>query len=307
MVVLGRASVSVSSGGYGRHRHLPYLLCTKRSSVVASDYDDMNLAWVSDPHLDHCAQPRRRRFFAELAAAQPDAVVISGDIAEMPTLAAMLTSFAEAIPAPVLFVLGNHDAYHGTVAAAKRVALETCRRHENLIFLDEGVVWNAAADTAVIGHSSWYDGRLGDRGPTSRVSLADFSLVGDLAPLAWSRPLLFERLAQLGDEAAAAFAETLPRALTGHRRVIAVTHVPPFIDVCRWGGRTSDPDHLPFFSCHAVGECLRDIMAEHSDRELLVLSGHTHEHAAATILPNLSARNAAATYGDPRFEIIAMG
>jgi len=42
----------------------------------------MNIAWVSDPHLDHCDEPRRGRFLEELAAARPGIVVVSGDIAE---------------------------------------------------------------------------------------------------------------------------------------------------------------------------------------------------------------------------------
>jgi hypothetical protein len=71
-------------------------------------------------------------------------------------------------------------------------------------------------------------------------------------------------------------------------------------------GQPSDPDYLPFFTCHAVGECLRGIMTARPDRELLVLSGHTHERAEATILPNLLARNAAATYGHPLFETLSL-
>lgn len=266
----------------------------------------MNVAWVSDPHLDHCDERRRRLFLDELAAARPEAVVVSGDIAEQPTLSDMLGLFAKAVAAPVLFVLGNHDAYRGTVAGAKQVAREAVARHRNLVFLDDGVVWPLSPGTAVVGHSSWYDGRLGDRGPRNRVSLTDFSAVGDLAPIAWSRHLLFDRLGALGDEAAAAFAAVLPRALADQRRLIAVTHVPPFAELCRWAGQPSDPDYLPFFSCHAVGECLRGIMAERPDREMLVLSGHTHERAEAWILPNLLARNAAATYGQPSFERLSL-
>jgi hypothetical protein len=266
----------------------------------------MNIAWVSDPHLDHCDEPRRRRFLDELAAARPGVVVVSGDIAEQPTLAQMLGLFAEAVAAPVLFVLGNHDAYRGTVAGAKRVAREAATRHRNLVFLDDGVIWPLSPDTAVVGHSSWYDGRLGDHGPRNRVSLSDFSMVGDLAPIAWSRQLLFERFGELGDEAAAAFAAVLPQALATHRRVIAVTHVPPFAEVSRWAGQPSAADYLPFFTCHAVGECLRGIMTARPDRELLVLSGHTHERAEATILPNLLARSATAVYGRPTFQMLSL-
>lgn len=74
----------------------------------------------------------------------------------------------------------------------------------------------------------------------------------------------------------------------------------------RKAGRLSKPDALPFFTCHAVGACLRTIMADRPDRDLLVLSGHTHERAEARILPNLLARNAAAAYGAPAFEWLSI-
>lgn len=264
----------------------------------------MKIAWVSDPHLDHCAEAVREQFLGDLAAAGADTVVITGDIAEQRTLGEMLGLFAAAVPVPVLFVLGNHDAYGGTVAGSKQAARDACGRHGNLVFLDDGTVWPLSAETAVVGHSSWYDGRLGERGPFNRVRLRDFSEVGDLAPLAWSRPLLFKRLGELGDEAAAALADVLPRALDLRRRAIVLTHVPPFAEVCRWAGRPSEPDFLPFFTCHAVGECLRTVMTDRKDGDCLVLSGHTHEPAEAGILGNLRARNAGAAYGAPGFEML---
>lgn len=76
----------------------------------------MDVAWVSDPHLDHCDDSARRRFLHDLATTRVDAVVIPGD-----------------------------------------------------------------------------------RGSCNRVSLTDFTLVGDLAPPAWSRPLLLDRLGKPGD------------------------------------------------------------------------------------------------------------
>ena len=52
-------------------------------------------------------------------------------------------------------------------------------------------------------------------------------------------------------------------------------------------------------ACGAVGEALTDIMAEHSDRSLTVLCGHTHGAGETQVLPNLLAMTGGTEYGRP--------
>jgi len=79
-----------------------------------------------------------------------------------------------------------------------------------------------------------------------------------------------------------------------------VTHVPPFRESAWYEGSYSADDWLPFFSCGAVGQVLRETMQARPDREMWVLCGHTHGSGTADILPNLRVLTGGAEYGSPQ-------
>jgi hypothetical protein len=80
-----------------------------------------------------------------------------------------------------------------------------------------------------LGHDGWADGRPGDYA-VSDVFLNDYLLIKELAGLDAEARL--GRLHDLDDEAAAHFRAGLPAALSGFRRLIVLTHVPPFREAC---------------------------------------------------------------------------
>ena len=130
--------------------------------------------------------------------------------------------------------------------------------------------------------------------------LNDYRLIEELSGLDER-----ERLGQLhalGDEAAAHFRAVLPEALARFRRLIVLTHVPPFREACWHQGRISDDDWLPHFSCRAVGDVLAEAMAAHPECEMTVLCGHTHSPGEAQILPNLRVLTGGAVYGRPAIQ-----
>jgi hypothetical protein len=151
--------------------------------------------------------------------------------------------------------------------------------------------------TALVGVDGWGDGRAGN-GWKTHVVLNDQTYVGDFHGLRTKE--IFDRLAALGEESAAIVREVLPRALDAHERVVMLTHVPPFRESCWHAGRISDDNWLPHFTCVAVGEACREIMARRADRSLEILCGHTHGGGEAQLLPNLRVRTGAAEYGHPR-------
>jgi hypothetical protein len=69
----------------------------------------------------------------------------------------------------------------------------------------------------------------------------------------------------------------------------------------------STDDWLPFFTCGAAGEVLRDAMATRPDATMTVLCGHTHGAGEATILPNLRVLTGAAEYGAPAVRAVDVG
>ena len=256
----------------------------------------MRLAWLTDLHLNFvdidCVEGLCRRIRDEGA----DAVLISGDIAEAPGVEAYLDLLGRQIDRPIYFVLGNHDFYRGGIVEVRAQDRRVLRRSPLIHWLSAEAAIELTPETGLIGHDGWADGRLGDYAG-SDVLLNDYFLIEDLAGLEPEARL--EQLHALGDEAATHFRSTLPQALGRYRRVIALTHVPPFREACWHRGNLSDDAWLPHFACKAVGDALMEIMSAHPDRELLVLCGHTHSAGEAGILPNLKVRTGAAEYGRP--------
>lgn len=253
-------------------------------------------AWMTDIHLNFIDHGKITKFCNQIVTTGVDGALITGDIAEAPSLSMLLTLMTEKLAMPIYFVLGNHDYYRGRISEVRAAMRELGRRHPQLFWMPAADVIELSPDTALVGHDGWGDGRLGDY-HRSPVRLNDFIAIHDLAGL--NRRDLLAALKRLGDEAADHLGRTTEHALTRARRVVVLTHVPPFRESCWHEGAISDDDWLPFFTCHAVGETLRALMQRHPDRELLVLCGHTHGAGVARILPNLEVRTGGAVYGAP--------
>ena len=182
-----------------------------------------------------------------------DAVLLGGDIGEAPDVAESLEDLDARLGLPIHFVLGNHDYYRGTSPASapgwRRSAPD---RPGSSTWRQAGVV-ALTEETGLVGHDGWGDGRLGDYA-RSEVLLNDYLLIEELSGL--DKEDRLGRLHALGDEAAAHFRTLLPEALERFRRLIVLTHVPPFREACWHRGRISDDEWLPHFSCRAVGEVL---------------------------------------------------
>jgi 3',5'-cyclic AMP phosphodiesterase CpdA len=257
------------------------------------------LAWATDIHLNFLSASGMDTFCASLAREEPDAVLITGDIAEAPSLASLLSVVAAELETPIYFVLGNHDFYRGSISRVREAVRALCRQSSWLAWLPgEGVV-SLGEDVALIGVDGWADGRLGDYS-RSPVVLNDYVLIAELAGL--TRAARLAMLNGLGDEEAARLGELLDAALGAHRRVIVGTHVPPFKEACWHEGKISNDDWLPHFSCRATGEVLRRAALARPDRKIRVLCGHTHGAGTAEILPNLKVVTGGAEYGEPRVQ-----
>lgn len=273
----------------------------------------MRLAWATDIHLDFLDDAGVRSFAAELAAPRADAVILSGDLSHAERLEHHLRLLAQGIPGPLYFVLGNHDYYGSSIAAVREAVLDLGARRPRLCWLPAAGVVRLTDRTALVGCDGWADARLGAP-DTTPVALNDFFHIDDLAatidPLARARPALFPgtdrrplhaALRALGDAEAAACRALLLPALREFERVLVVTHVPPFADACWYQGHRSD-EWLPYFTCAAVGDVLRELAAAHPTRELTVLCGHTHGAGEAQILPNLRVLTGGAEYRRPALQ-----
>lgn len=251
------------------------------------------LAWLTDIHLEFTTPAEREALKAAILAAQPDSVVITGDIAIAPTVLDDLRDLAAGLRLPVSFVFGNHDFYHGSIAGVRAGAAQI---NPSLTWLDATGAVRLSAGTALVGVDGWGDGRLGNFS-SSPVMLNDFFLIEELANL--PREVLRARLGALGDSASKALQSALTQAVAWAKHVVVATHVPPFREACWHEGAPSGEDWLPFFACKATGDVLLAAASSHPQTRFTVLCGHTHSAGEVQVLANLRVLTGDACYGSP--------
>ena len=259
----------------------------------------MRVAWATDIHLEFLTPPALTTFCITLARSSADAFLISGDISQARGLPKHLRILERTVERPIYFVLGNHDFYHGRIEDVRDQIREISGISSWLRWLPASGAIELSAHTGLIGHDGWADGRLGDY-RNSPVLLNDYRLIDDFVGLDPTARL--EMLNRLGDQAAEYLRGVLPSALARWKRLIVLTHVPPFAEAAWHMGRRSDDDWLPHFSCKAVGDVLREAALAHPGHEFRVLCGHTHSAGEVDILPNLTVSTGAARYGEPTIQ-----
>ncbi len=265
----------------------------------------MKLAWATDIHLDHAKNTVQHKFY-ESVKEQADALVLTGDIAESPSIGRVLTVMEMLVERPIYFVLGNHDYYRGSIADTRFYVAQVVGESRRLVYLSQAGVVELTPSTALVGHDGWADGRLGDL-DGSDVILNDFLLIDELKH--WrdhtlDKPALRQALQALGDEAAGYLKSVLAPAARQYPKVIVATHIPPFREAARYQGRPSADDYLPFFSCKAVGDVLVEAARSHPECQILVLCGHTHGGGEIQVAENLRVVTGPAEYGRPEIQQI---
>jgi Icc-related predicted phosphoesterase len=259
----------------------------------------LHIGWVTDIHLNFLSFEKRLAFYERIKHEKLDALLVGGDIGEADSVSQILAEFAAAIEIPLYFVLGNHDFYRGSIANVRNIVTRLCISSAWLHWLPATGVVPLTADTALIGHDSWADGRIGDFFG-SEVMLNDYSLIGELCGLL--KPQRLAKLNALGDEAALFLEDHARQALAHWRNVLVLTHVPPFRESCWHEGKVSAEDYLPHFACQAVGDRLAALMRKHPQNNMTVLCGHTHSSGIVQILDNLSVLTGGADYGRPELQ-----
>jgi 3',5'-cyclic AMP phosphodiesterase CpdA len=257
------------------------------------------IAWLTDIHLNFVRRDELDAFFQHVSDANPDIVLISGDIAESRDLYMYLRDMAAYVRRPIYFVLGNHDYYGASIAQVRRHVREFSADTNFPAWLPEAGIVELGPMAAVVGHDGWADARLGDY-DRSEVMLNDYVLIQEFVRL--SKRDRRELMTALADEAANYLGRVLPEALSRYPHVFVVTHVPPLREACWHEGRISDDDWLPHFACQAVGTILLEVMKNHPGRQVTVLCGHTHSAGETRPLPNLTILTGGSRYGQPRVQ-----
>jgi 3',5'-cyclic AMP phosphodiesterase CpdA len=270
----------------------------------------MRVAVASDLHLGITPVAAVRSLAAAVAARDPDAVVLAGDVAEGPSpWLECLRLFHDACPdAALLAVPGNHDLWAREGATSRDLfdrLLPSLARDAGFQWLEGNPLVRGAA--AVAGTAAWYD-----------YSAAEPGL--DLGP-AWyaahRRELIEDGEAMDPDWDDRAFAAQRGKALLADldalerdpavREVLVVTHVPllePQLARRPWDRRWATG--TAFFGNLTLGaEVLR------RRKVSTVVSGHTHGGKRAQVHrksgPPVTAMVVGSDYGRPAFVAVEIG
>jgi predicted phosphohydrolase len=273
----------------------------------------MRFVWATDLHLDHVhgLKPTGfsrtsplQSFLDSIARKNPDAIVLTGDTSNAAWALSHLQRISEI--APTYFVLGNHDYYGSSIRKIR--ALMGNLGDPNLWWLQKSGPVRLSNEVGLVGVDGWGDARVGNV-HTSNVGLTDWQAISELTyqgrgPM-WcekARRHREKRLQELGAKDARVLEKALREALGRFQKVFVAIHTPPWPEASWYNGKPSDPDWLPWFCCSAAGKAISQCAGEWSDREIVVLCGHTHGHGEATIHPNVRALTGGATYGAPSIQ-----
>ncbi|MCA9408613.1 MAG: metallophosphoesterase [Candidatus Omnitrophica bacterium] len=261
----------------------------------------MRVAWLTDIHLNFLKIDQVQEFFELLSQESVDSYFVTGDIGEADCIVDYLELAVSILKKPIYFVLGNHDFYRGSIKTVRSDIDDFIKTKDQLIWLNKVEYIALTDETALVGHDSWADGRLGNF-YGSMVELNDFHLIDELRLEPKKERL--EAMQALADQAVEHFSKVLPKALENYRKVIVLTYVPPFKESCWHQGQNSGEEWLPFFSCKDVGDVLKETMKQHPSSEMIVLCGHCHSLGECQILSNLKVLTGGAEYGSPKLEQI---
>ena len=252
------------------------------------------IVWLTDPHLNFLPRKGAFHFGDSIRDDYPnvDAAIVTGDIAEFESFLPLLDELQRGLGAPIYYVLGNHDAYGGSVSEMRVRA--TSHANEKIIYLPAGDLYELTPDTALVGVDGWYDARLGDA-RRSNVVMNDFQLIREFRG---KDSVTVAR--EIADREAEYALEKLRRTASVYKRILFATHVPPYAMATWHEGQMSDKHWLPWMSSLAMGNAIDTVSAEHLDVLFEVFCGHTHSDGVYERHSNVIVRTGHSAYRFPR-------
>jgi len=265
----------------------------------------MKLAWLTDIHLNFIDEKPRQNFYQTIVDSGCDAILITGDIAEAPSVVSLLMEMVNYTHKPIYFVLGNHDYYRGVVSEVRTVLSQVTQTEPGFYWLPAAGIQRLDDQTLLLGQDGCADARLGDI-YQSNLKLNDSRFIADLFQAeVMGKSALIQKMQAFADEDALQLQQDLVNALTlNPKKLIILTHIPPFKEACFHKGHVSDDNWLPYFSAKATGDVLLEFAKAHADISCIVLCGHTHSEAFYQPLTNLMVKTGKAEYYHPEIQEI---
>ena len=269
--------------------------------------------WCTDIHLDFLERTGGRvrvldEFIVPLSKVECDGFFISGDISLTEHLIDHLDLFDNLVNNPVYFVLGNHDFYGGSFEGVRRAVRDLCAKSKNLRYLTDAGHVSLTEKVALVGEDGWYDALHGDFQRSGYVMtdwfrIHDYLNAGAMGHGSFGdRPNMGTVVSlsrKFASESALRVQSSLREAAKTHRTVIVLTHVPPWPQVHKTGGKTSAPTSHPWYTSKMMGDVISEVANENPDVKFEVFCGHTHGKVSANISHNVTCHVGGATYDEP--------
>ena len=265
------------------------------------------LAWLTDPHFDHCEQSEYliENISKKANDAQVDALILSGDISSSKKLVYHLSVLERTFQKPIYFVLGNHDYWGSDIETVRKTVLSTAGYSSYLKFLTRSSYVALSKSTCVLGHDGWYDAYLGNA-MSSQMGLNDWDRIYDFIKTfgRQTREETIKVSRELASQSLSHIKECIKAAAKYHNNIVIVTHVPPFIEACRYGAEPTQFDALPWFCNAQLGNLLRVAGDSYKNINFTIFAGHTHFKGEHHIAKNIHCYVGASTYGKPDIQEI---
>lgn len=248
------------------------------------------ILWLTDLHMVDASKYAIKEFFENMAVQACDAICITGDISDGYRFIDFLKRIYNfSFQKTIYFVLGNHDYFYSSIRDTRRLARELSKEYPEIHYLTDLGLLEINRECAIVGHDSWPDGRFGVLSEDS-MFFRDFFCIEDFIGLNFEQAR--KKMMELGDEASEYFKECLDRGFQRYRKILLLTHVPPFEEAC---GDKKDG----YFISESVGEALKEVMEKYFSCELTVLCGHSHSSSNFSALPNLHVSSGESEVGFP--------
>ena len=277
-----------------------------------------NFLWATDIHLDHVRKDKvYRKFFDSILYSDDKIVLLTGDLSiceqhrskKIPKLIHHLGMLSDACAGKeVYYVLGNHDYWFSSINAVRLVIPTIEEEHPNLHWTASQSYFDLGEGTYLVGHDGWYD--FGYQDIPRMGGMNDWNFIQDFRravmqalPPGNHEPSIKELAQRLATEGAAHVEQGIEEAIkVGAKRVLVMTHVPPFVENSLYQGRVDDA-WVGCYTSKIMGDMLLKAAKENPTTEFLVLCGHSHGKAVHQPEPNLTCLTGHSEYGAPKLQV----
>lgn len=263
------------------------------------------LAFMSDLHLNFLSEELVINFARQVANANVDAIVISGDISEGQTIQHDLQVLESIIQRPIYFVCGNHDFYGDSIENMNKLLIQQQQKSSFLKYLPNMSYESLSPTTAIVGHNCWYDGFYGEPKQSS-MFLNDWRLIKEFTEVDafFNVNKRLEVCRKLAETGMRHIHNGIKAASRYAKKIIVVSHFVPFPEAHYFRGRLGDKYSQPWYVSRMLGDLLVTAADTFPNIEFVSLCGHTHGECTLQKKNNLNVIVAGAEYTKPKVQCI---